>query len=240
MSYLPTFAKIDQTVIATLSANKAPCCAYQVLLALASYAQNKDHCWPSIASLKAFIGTISTQSIHKGIRVLEKLGLIKRNQKRIDGNTNTKRFVLKRSQAKPKEEAPQTTQMETIADTAMETIADEKTTTEKTTISKQRNEKVETNNTRFKKPNTATPEQTKKREWLEKKKLEEQRKRASYFYGATDGEATKHERNKERILTTKQADRTDLDDLSAVGEILDGMSFRKWYYDKVELSILLS
>ena len=236
MSYLPTFAKIDQTVIATLSANKAPCCAYQVLLALASYAQNKDHCWPSIASLKAFIGTITNQSIHKGIRVLEKLGLLKRNQKRIDGNTNTKRFVLKRSQAKPKEEAPPPTQMETIADTAMETIADYKTTTEKTTISKKTNENI----SRFERPSTPTYSQTKKREWLEKKRAEENRKRASYFYGARDGELTKHDRTKARIIETKQADRTDLDDLSAVGELLDGLSFKKWFYDKVELSVLLS
>lgn len=239
MSYLPTFAKIDQTVIATLSANKAPCCAYQVLLALASYAQNKDHCWPSIASLKAFIGTITEQSIHKGIRILEKLGLLKRNQKRIDGTTNTKRFVLKRSQAKPKEQPPQTTQMETIADKEMETIADYKTTTEKTTISKQRNEKPETNNTRFERVQQATPSQKKKREWFEKRKQAE-KNRLAWFQGAESSEPTKHERTIARIIETKQADRADLDDLSAVGEILDGFQFRKWFYDKVELSTLLS
>ena len=243
MPYIPTFAKIDQSVIATLSANKAPCCAYQVLLALSSFAQNKDYCWPSIAKLKAFIGTITEQSIHKGIRVLEKLGLIKRNQKRIDGNTNTKRFVLKRSQAKPKEEAPQTTQMETIADTAMETIADYKTTKEKTTNSKykQTNEKPGTNENRFERPSTPTYSQQKKREYLENKRLQEQKKRASYFYGAADGELTKHERTKQHILNTKEADRNDLDHQIAVGELLnDAVSFRKWYFDKVELSLLLS
>ena len=236
MPYIPTFAKIDQTVIATLSANKAPCCAYQVLLALSSFAQNKDHCWPSIASLKAFIGTITEQSIHKGIRVLEKLGLLKRNQKRIDGNTNTKRFVLKRSQAKPIESKPIQTETETIADTAMETNADYKTTKEKTTnfITKQTNEKPETNNTRFQRCTTTNNKAT---DW---KRQQAEKNRLAWFQGAESSEPTKHERAKQRILNTKQADRTDLDDLSAVGELLDGVSFRKWYFDKVPLGTLLS
>lgn len=226
-------AMITSDELQQLTKNHANGSQIATYIAIKTFAYgDRPNCFPSIKTLLKRLGNaFSERTLYSCLKWLELKGFIQKNAPQTQ-----KRFIIN-SKLNLDSQRKKEVKEFAVVDEDVRTIITE---TKNINVSKQTSEKPQPNNTRFERVKQATPEQTKKREWLEKKKLEEQRKRASYFYGATDGEQTKHDRTKARIIETKQADRNDLDDLSAVGELLDGLSFRKWFYDKVELSILLS
>jgi DNA-binding PadR family transcriptional regulator len=225
-------AMITSDELQQLTKNHANGSQIATYIAIKTFAYgDRPNCFPSIKTLLKRLGNaFSERTLYSCLKWLELKGFIQKNAPQTQ-----KRFIINSKlnlETQRKEEVKEFA----VGDEDVSTIITE---TKNINVSKQTSENPQTNNTRFERVKQATPEQTKKREWLEKKK-QAQKNRIGWFQGADISELTKHDRTKQRILETKQADRNDLDDLSAVGELLDGLTFRRWFYDKVELSILLS
>ena len=85
-----TFAIVKTNHLAELGSHRPSGCAVLIYTALLSFSRNKTFCFPSIATLSKQIGgKFSIRSIQRGLKFLEQIGFIKRNDKR-----SKQRFVM--------------------------------------------------------------------------------------------------------------------------------------------------
>lgn len=90
MSYTPSFAIINSEELQRLSRERASASVMSVYLALCAYAQQDDHCFPSLGTIKKFIsGSITISTISKAIRWLREKKFIVQNNR-----ASKKRFQL--------------------------------------------------------------------------------------------------------------------------------------------------
>ena len=89
---MPTFAVVSQRLMVRLGENRAPACAYQVVIPLLGYSFGKETCFPSHATIQTWCGgkkSIALSTIRKALKWLEDHGFIKRNHHR-----SKERYIL--------------------------------------------------------------------------------------------------------------------------------------------------
>ena len=85
------YATVSTIEIQTLTKQKASGSVWSVVMALNTFAMGKTSCFPSIDTIKGFLGgTISVRTIHAALKWLADRGHIQRNNKR-----SKQRFILK-------------------------------------------------------------------------------------------------------------------------------------------------
>ena len=88
-SYSPTYATITSKEWNLLAKNKAPRSVWAVLVVLNSFAQDKDYCFPSVATIERCLeNSISQSTIGKALKWLCDYGVLKRNHRQ-----SKKRFI---------------------------------------------------------------------------------------------------------------------------------------------------
>ena len=88
-SYAPTYSTITNKEWNLLAKNKAPRSVWAVLVVLNGFAQDKDYCFPSVATIeKALENSISQSTIGKALKWLCDYGVLKRNHRQ-----SKKRFI---------------------------------------------------------------------------------------------------------------------------------------------------
>ena len=79
----PSFAIINTEEIQKLSQHNCSASVFQVYFTLCAFAQNKSSCFPSLQTIKTYLGSgIAINTISRAITKLEKLEIIKRGAKR--------------------------------------------------------------------------------------------------------------------------------------------------------------
>ena len=85
------YATVSTIEIQTLTKQKASGSVWSVVMALNTFAMGKTSCFPSITTIKEFLGgTMSVRTIHAALKWLADRGHIQRNDKR-----SKQRFILR-------------------------------------------------------------------------------------------------------------------------------------------------